>query len=362
MQAVVLEKPKTLVCKEVPVWPIADYGDLDLVLLKVAACGVCGSDFRYYAGENPWAQHTLGRFVENPPNIVLGHEFSGEVVAVQSEKNKHLLGKRVAPICSKVCGTCVECRTGFNQLCPNTVHLGHGQGWGVRDYYPGAYAEYVPAWAAGTFVIPENISYEEASMMDILAVAVHVASQGEIQPGRPVLIMGAGPAGNGIAQAVRYLGASRVAITDRADTPLKIAREAGIDHVVDVRGKSQDELRQVLASIAPEGYGSVFDSIGTKDSLSLGLKLLGKHGTLVNMAVHDDELPFNFMNLGSERKITTSCNFELSDYPLALSWLESGRFQVKNWLTEVQLCDIPSIFAERESGSGSEAFKLVIKF
>ncbi|HOM71371.1 MAG TPA: alcohol dehydrogenase catalytic domain-containing protein, partial [Armatimonadota bacterium] len=62
MQAVVLEKPKTLVCKEVPVWPIADYGDLDLVLLKVAACGVCGSDFRYYAGENPWAQHTLGRF------------------------------------------------------------------------------------------------------------------------------------------------------------------------------------------------------------------------------------------------------------------------------------------------------------
>ncbi|HOK54920.1 MAG TPA: zinc-binding dehydrogenase, partial [Armatimonadota bacterium] len=200
------------------------------------------------------------------------------------------------------------------------------------------------------------------SMMDILAVAVHVASQGEIQPGRPVLIMGAGPAGNGIAQAVRYLGASRVAITDRADTPLKIAREAGIDHVVDVRGKSQDELRQVLASIAPEGYGSVFDSIGTKDSLSLGLKLLGKHGTLVNMAVHDDELPFNFMNLGSERKITTSCNFELSDYPLALSWLESGRFQVKNWLTEVQLCDIPSIFAERESGSGSEAFKLVIKF
>ena len=69
MQAVVLEKPKTLVCKEVPVWPIADYGDLDLVLLKVAACGVCGSDFRYYAGENPWAQHTLGRFVENPPNL-----------------------------------------------------------------------------------------------------------------------------------------------------------------------------------------------------------------------------------------------------------------------------------------------------
>jgi L-iditol 2-dehydrogenase len=363
MKAVVLEAPRKLTYRDIPVWPVESYGDPDMVLIKVASCGVCGSDFRYYAGENPWAQHTLGRHMNNPPNIVLGHEFVGEVVAVLSEKNGNLLGKRVAPICSKVCGTCSECRSGRTQLCPNTVHLGHGQGWGKRDFYPGAYAEYVPAWAGGCFIMPDSLTYEETAMMDILAVCVHVAHQGEIQPGRPVLMMGAGPAGNGIAQAARNLGASRVVITDIADVALSAARGQGIDYVVDVRGKSPGRLADELSSLAPEGFGTVFDSIGTIDSFDLGLKLLGKSGTLVNMAVHDREMPVNFLRLGSERRITTSCNFAAGDYPLALSWLETGRFRVKNWLTEIKLEDVPRTFAEVDAdASGRHAFKLVIKF
>ena len=106
IQAVILEKPETLKVKEIPIWPIESYGDTNLLLVKVEACGICGSDLRYFKGENPWAQHTLGRHVENPPNIVLGHEFSGTVVAVLDKKHEHLLGKRVAPVCSKVCGVC----------------------------------------------------------------------------------------------------------------------------------------------------------------------------------------------------------------------------------------------------------------
>jgi len=363
MKAVVLEAPHKLTYREIPVWPVESYGDPDMVLVKVAACGVCGSDFRYYAGENPWAMHTLGRHMDNPPNIVLGHESTGEVVAVANKKNEHLLGERVAPICSKVCGTCSECRSGRTQLCPNPMHLGHGQGWGNRDFYPGAYAEYVPAWAGGCFVIPDNLTYEETAMMDILAVCVHVAHQGDVQPGRPALMMGAGPAGNGIAQAARNLGANRVVITDIADVALDVAREQGIDVVVDVRGKSPSRLADELSSLAPEGFGSVFDSLGTKDSLDLGLKLLGRSGTLVNMAVHDQEMPVNFLRLGSERRITTSSNFATGDYPLALSWLESGRLHVKNWLTEIKLEDVPRTFAEGKAHTGErQAFKLVIKF
>ncbi|MCE5198695.1 MAG: alcohol dehydrogenase catalytic domain-containing protein [Armatimonadota bacterium] len=364
MQAVILEKPRTLTCREIPVWPVESYGDPDMVLIKVAACGVCGSDFRYYAGENPWAQHTLGRHMDNPPNIALGHEFAGEVVAVVSEKNAHLLGKRVAPICSKTCGMCPDCRAGRTELCPNTVHLGHGQGWGKQDFFPGAYAQYVPAWASSCYEIPSEVSYEEAAMMDILAVCVHVAHKGDIQPGRPILMMGAGPAGNGIAQSARHLGASKVIVTDMSDTALNLARSQGIDHVVDVRGKSTQELTEELANLSSGlGYGSVFDSIGTQDSLSIGLKVLGKAGTLVNMAVHDQSMPINFLSLGSERKITTSCNFATGDYPLALSWLESSRFGVKPWLTRIELRDIPRVFAEHEDQqTGTQPFKLVVKF
>jgi threonine dehydrogenase-like Zn-dependent dehydrogenase len=361
MKAVVLEAPRRLALRDIPIWPIEAYGDPDMVLVKVAACGVCGSDTRYYGGENPWAMHTLGRHVDNPPGIVLGHEFAGEVVAVLDEKNARLLGRRIAPVCSKVCGTCPECVSGRTELCPNTVHTGHGQGWGKRDFYPGAYAEYVPAWGSGCFAIPDGLTYGEAAMMDILAVCVHVAHQGNVQPGRPVLMMGAGPAGNGIAQAVLNLGASRVVVTDIADAPLEAARRRGFDAVVDARGKSHRALVEELSALAPEGFGSVFDSVGGRNSFELGLRLLGKKGTLVNMAVHDLDIPVNFLRLGSERRITTSSNFATGDYPLALSWLESGRFSVKDWLTEVRLEDVPRLFAEADP-VGRRAFKLVIEF
>jgi L-iditol 2-dehydrogenase len=359
MKAVVLEAPRRMVLREIPVWPIDSYGDPDLVLVKVAACGVCGSDVRYFAGENPWAMHTLGRHVDNPPGIVLGHEYAGEVVAVLDEKNAGLLGRRVAPVCSKVCGTCPDCRAGRTQLCPNTVHMGHGQGWGKRDFYPGAYAEYVPAWGSGCYVIPESIGLAEAAMMDILAVCVHVAHQGDIQPGRPVLMMGAGPAGNGISQAARVLGASRVVVTDISDRALAMAGKAGFDAVVDARGRLNAELAAELKDLAPNGFGTVFDSVGGRESFDLGLSVLAKKGTLVNMAVHDLDIPVNFLRLGSERRITTSSNFATGDYPIALSWLESGRFEVKDWLSEVKLDDIPGLFAEADA-AGRGAFKLVI--
>ena len=196
-------------------------------------------------------------------------------------------------------------------------------------------------------------------MMDILAVCVHVAHQGRIQPGRPVLMMGSGPAGNGIAQAARILGASRVVVTDVADAALERARAEGFDAVVDSRGKAASALAAELRALAPEGFGSVFDSVGGRDSFDLGLGLLGKRGTLVNMAVHDQDFPVNFLRLGSERRITTSSNFATGDYPIALSWLENGRFKVKDWLTEVKLEDIPRLFAGAGS-PGRRPFKLVI--
>jgi threonine dehydrogenase-like Zn-dependent dehydrogenase len=359
MKAVVLESPGRLTLRQIPVWPIDAYGDPDLVLIKVSACGVCGSDLRYFAGENPWAMHTLGRHVDNPPGIVLGHEFAGEVVAVADPENEPLLGRRVAPVCSKVCGTCADCRAGRTQLCPDTIHLGHGQGWGKREFYPGAYAEYVPAWGSGCYVIPDDLTFGEAAMLDILAVCVHVASQGEIQPGRPVLMMGAGPAGNGIAQAARNLGAGRVVVTDVAEAALGMARQAGFDAVVDARGKPAAALTAELRAQAPDGFGSVFDSVGGRDSFDLGLGVLAKKGTLVNMAVHDLDIPVNFLRLGSERRLTTSSNFATGDYPIALSWLKNGRFAVEPWLTEVRLEAIPRLFAEMGQ-AGRRPFKLVI--
>jgi len=357
----ILEAPKQLTVLDIPLWPLESYGDTDIVLIKVAACGVCGSDFRYFLGENPWAQHTLGRFVPNPPNIALGHEYAGTVVAVLKKENEHLLGKRVAPICSKVCGACDDCRSGRSRLCANTVHMGHGQGWGEQDYFPGAYGRYAPAWGSSCYEIADHISFEEAAMMDILAVCVHVAEQGDIQPGRPILTIGAGPAGNGVAQVALATGASHAVLLDRSPTAIDIANKQGIGTAINTLGMSDDEIRSALKKVAPEGFGSVFDTVGNASSIGLGISVLGKAGTLVNLAVHDEDLPLNFLRLGAERKIVTSCNFEIGDYPKALAWLESGRLKVKDWLTPTTLDDLPGQF-ERITSSPDEkgVFKLVL--
>lgn len=360
MPAGVLVGPKDLQVKEIPLWPVESYGDSDIVLVEIKACGVCGSDFRYFLGENPWAQHTLGRFVPNPPNIVLGHEYAGVVVAVQSEANRHLLGKRVAPVCSKVCGRCADCQAGRSRLCPNTVHMGHGQGWGEQAYFPGAYTRFAPSWGQSCFEIADSLSFEEASMMDILAVCLHVAEQGRIQPGRPVLCVGAGPAGNGVAQAALALGASHAVLLDQSPVALEIAKKQGIGAVIDTTGMADVDLLAALKKLAPEGFGSVFDTVGTARTLDMAISALGKAGTLVNLAVHDEPVPVNFLRLGSERSIVTSCNFEVGDYPRALAWLEQGRFRVKEWQTKTTLAELPGLFKEITSGGSKSVFKLVV--
>ena len=150
MKAVVLRQPRQLDWADVPDPRLTAGHD---VLIQVEACGICGSDLRYWEGDNPWALHTLGRHVPNPPNIILGHEYAGVVVKVNSPAYGHLLGRHVGVQSFRTCGKCDFCRSGSQNLCRNTIHMGHAQGWGQMDYYLGAYAEYCLGWADLLFPI-----------------------------------------------------------------------------------------------------------------------------------------------------------------------------------------------------------------
>ncbi len=366
MKAVVLKESYNLDYTTIPVWPIDTYKDPDIILIKVKACGVCGSDFRYYQGENPWAQHTVGKHIENPPNIVLGHEYSGIVVAVLSEKNKKWLGKRVVPICSKVCGKCEMCKTNRAHLCEQTIHMGHGQGWGKRSYYPGAYAEYAPAWAAGCYEIPVNVSFEQAAMMDVLAVCMHAFQRANHHIDSPILIMGAGPIGNGIGQIARASGVKDddIIIMENSSVALSVAERTGFQKIVDSSDKNVVELfKSILEITGNQKVISVFDSIGTDSSFKVGFKLLNKGGSFVNLAVHNQEIAnFNQMQLSSERTITTSSNFAIPAYERAWKWLCKGKLSIKPWLTNISLQNVPLIFAETSKNKKArDYFKLVIQ-
>ena len=353
MSAALLRKPLDLRLEQVPEFDRS----ADQVMIEVAACGICGSDVRYYHGANPWALHTLGKALPNPPNIVLGHEFAG--VVVEAGEFAHLKGKRVAVLSFKTCGQCEHCRSGSENLCKHTMHLGHGAGWGKRDYYPGGMAERCVAWGRLCFELPDGMSFEEAALLDVVGVGVHAARLAGVAPGASVAVFGVGPIGNAIMQASRAMGASKTFAVDTYDIALDIAGECGATLAIKA---GEADAASAIRETNGGPCSAVFDTVGTVDTLRQCLSLLAEGGTLVNMAVHDMEITLNSLDIGSERAVKTSCNFLLKEFPLSLSLVSSGQINVKPWITHrFSLRDVEEAFRTMLKKEELGAFKIMIE-
>ncbi|MBC8181050.1 alcohol dehydrogenase catalytic domain-containing protein [candidate division KSB1 bacterium] len=356
MKAVVLTEPKVLQLADIPEFKLTEENH---VLVKVKACGICGSDLRYWAGDNPWSLHTLGKHVSSPPNMVMGHEFAGEVVKVNSKENEHFLGKRVGVQSYRVCGKCRFCKTGRENLCRNMIHIGHAQGWGEMDYYPGAYAEYCIGWADLLHPIPDHITYAQAAMADILCVAVHVVGRTRIYEGAHILCIGGGPAGLSIAQVTKVLGAEKIILSD----PSPIARQViGQFNTFTVVDPGEDNIAdQIKDTVGDQKFAAIFDSVGSLETINMALPLLEESGTYVNLVVHGASINFDMRALGSERTITTSSNAYYRDLTKAFELLNSGIVDVKPWITHrFRLEDFQKAF-ELLTKSPKEAYKVVFE-
>lgn len=316
MRAVVLHAPNDLAVEDVPIPDLMP----DEVLLEVAACGICGSDLRYLMGENPWAKHTLGHQEPNPPDMILGHELAG-VVEVDDRR------RRVGVLSFRTCGACLYCRTGRSNLCPNTQHLGHGAGWVGSN--PGGMAEFCPVWHNHLFDLPNHVSFEEATFLDGLGVAVHAVRSAGLFPGCGVLVLGGGPIGLSIGQVAAAMGAGRVALTDVYDTPLDAAAALGMGPSLNVAGAdAQDAASALLDAGVDDGYMAVFDTTGQLEAQYLGLSVLQRGGTFVAMAGVVDGLQLSESSLAGERRLVTSSNNFVEDFEIGLRLLVSGAVKV----------------------------------
>ncbi|MCP4750962.1 MAG: zinc-binding dehydrogenase, partial [Proteobacteria bacterium] len=198
--------------------------------------------------------------------------------------------------------------------------------------------------------------------MDLLAVSTHVARRGNIRIGMPVLVIGSGPIGNGVVQVAKILGAGKTVVVDRAQLALDLAIKAGADRVVDNANQTEKEIRDKILSETEQILPlTVVDTVGTMDSFQFGLSMLGKSGTMVNVAVHDLKMDFNTMDIGSEKSVTTSCNFDTVDYVDTLKWLEEGKIKVDDWLHRIPLTDVPSTFEKLVDGQQKDIFKVCIE-
>lgn len=328
MQAIVLREPEHLDFMDIPEPALTDDTH---VLVAVEACGICGSDLRYYKGENPWALHTMGIHKDNPPNMVMGHEFAGTVVKVNSIAYEHLLGQRVGVQSFRTCGKCRFCISGRENLCPNMFHVGHAQGWGEMEFYPGAYSEYTLGWGDLCYPLPEYVSSAEAAMADIICTAVHVFNKTRFYPEANMLCIGGGPIGLAIAQIALIHGVRQVFVSEPSDVCRAVANQYEGIQVIDPR------KTEVAAFVRDHNGGekcaTVVDSVGSNETFSLGISLLEESGTYVNVAVHETDIQFNAMCLASERSVITSSNSTNSDVREAYEVLNASRINVKPWIT-----------------------------
>jgi 2-desacetyl-2-hydroxyethyl bacteriochlorophyllide A dehydrogenase len=356
VKAAILRGVRDLVLQDIPVPKPRP----DEVLIRVKACGICGSDIRYYLGENPWSLHTLGVQKENPPNIALGHEVAGIIESCPEGHPVLKRGMRVGVLAFKGCGKCKYCLTDRENLCEFTEHLGHGAGWKDREFCPGGMAEYCTVWNDKVFELPDSISFDEGVLLDGAAVALHAVKRSNIREGDKVLVNGCGPIGLMVLQMAKVYGAASVTCIDVLKKPLEIAQEVGADHVfLNQEGEvGYEKLRQM----APEGFDVILDSVGSAESFGAVLKRLARGGTLVCLAVKEQSIQLNCLDLAGERTITVSANNKYEDYPEAIRLVAESAVRVQPLITHTfpleRLHEGFDVMLNKESGN---AMKVVIR-
>lgn len=356
MKAAVLTGPRKLEVKTIEKpEPLA--GE---VLVEVSACGICGSDLRYYVGENPWSHHTMGYDKPNPANMVLGHEVTGKVVELSPEADPALEGQLIAMLPFKGCGRCYDCRTGKEHLCAFTRHTGHSAGWDEGgEYNPGGMANFCRIWQEFAYELPEEITAEQGVFLDGLGVAVHAVKHAKVRQGDYVVVLGAGPIGLLIAQVAIASGARAVACADVYNKALEIAEEVGIDYRLDAR--EDDVVAHTMARTKGKGADVVFETTATVEGPRQAVEMTRRGGTVGLVAGLFGPLELRPNNFFAEKTITSCANFQYEDFYTGLELMQCGEVVVEPMITHrFPLSEVDKAFdcALRKHETG--AFKVVI--
>lgn len=250
--------------------PVPEYGVND-VLIQIKKTAICGTDIHIYTWDD-WAQATI------PVPMTVGHEFYGEIVAVGSEVQGLTIGQRVSGEGHLTCGYCRNCRAGKRHLCRNTLGVGVNR--------PGCFAEYLAIPASNVIALPDNITGDQAAVLDPLGNAAHCALSFDVV-GEDVLITGAGPIGIMATAMVRHMGARHVVITDVNETRLALARNMGATRAVNVLQQNLNEVMQELGM--SEGFDIGLEMSGNPQAFNDMLRVMNHGGHVAMLGIPPKE-------------------------------------------------------------------------
>ncbi len=315
MKALLLSEYRRLEIAEVAT-PLAGSGE---VLIRVGACGICGSDVHGYDGSS-------GRRI---PPIVMGHEAAGRIAAVGTGVTGLAEGDRVTFDSTIYCGACGYCKRGEVNLCDHRQVLGVSCG----DYSrAGAFAEFVAVPARVVYKLPESISFAEAAMLEAVAVAIHGVSLAKISAESTALVVGAGTIGVLTLQALRAAGCKRVLVSDVDETRLKMAKELG---AADVLLADADVVAQVLRRTGGVGVDVAIEAVGRNETVNAAIASVRKGGTVVLVGNISPEVTLPLQKVVTRQiRLQGSCA-SAGEYPEAIALMASGAIRVKPLISAI---------------------------
>lgn len=242
----------------------------DDVLIRVAYCGICGSDIHAFQGKHPFI----------PLPATPGHEFSGIIEKVGGNVTVFQEGDRVVGEPNLVCGKCYNCTTGRYNICEHLRVMGcQGEG---------AMADYIAAPASKIVRIPERLSLRDAVLVEPLAVGVHAVRKGGDLFGKNVVIIGAGTIGLVVLVSAVGSGAKRSIVADLSKSRLRMAAQLGATETIDAGGS--DIVERLLREKPYEGYEVVFECVGIEKSMRDAMAIVRKGGRIVVGGVFGSEV------------------------------------------------------------------------
>jgi 2-desacetyl-2-hydroxyethyl bacteriochlorophyllide A dehydrogenase len=341
MKALVLEACNKLVYKDVPDPVILD----NEVLVRVKACGICGSDVHGMDG-------STGRRI---PPIIMGHEASGEIAETGKAVRAWKPGDRVTFDSTVYPLDDWYTLKGMYNLSDNREVIGVSPGSYRRN---GAFAEFISIPQHILYKIPENVSFENAAMAEAVAVALHSVNVSGIKPGDTCVVVGAGMIGIFIQKLLKIFGASKVIVIDINPKRLELAKKSGADRIfIPAEEKLEEKIKSLTGG---RGADISFEAVGKSDSVNIAIDLIRKGGKTVLVGNISQVIDFPLQKVVTrEIKVLGSCAI-CGEYEAVLDLIASGKINVDDQISAVAPLSEGAVWFDRLYNKQEDLNKIIL--
>ena len=311
MRQAIMTSPGNIEFRDVP--HPGQPGDHE-ILIRIRRIGICGSDIHVFHGEHP----------ATPYPVIQGHEYSATIEAVGDKVTAFKPGMNVTARPQQVCGNCGPCRKGQYNACQHLKVEGFQAPGVAQDLF------IIPE--ERVVLLPSEVTFEQGAMVEPGAVGAHATGRVNALKGKNVVVSGAGTIGNLVAQFARIRGAAKVLITDVSDYRLEVARNCGIEGILNVSKIPFED--GIMNFFGKEGFQIGFEAAGVQASLDVLMKNVEKGGDVIIIGVYAQNPVVNMYFLGEhELNVYGSMMYRHEDYELAAQMIATGRIMTKPLLS-----------------------------